>query len=155
MNVPQRRRRIHGWILLVAFIVVPLVEITVILRVGDWLGWLPTIALLILDSIIGTWLIRREGSKAWSALNSALASGTMPARELADGALILIGGTLMLTPGFVTDLCGMLLILPFSRPIARKLLTRVISQRLVFATPGPNRQSAPDVVAGEVVSEGP
>ena len=86
------------------------------------------------------------------ALTVALSSGRMPSRELADGALILIGGTLMLSPGFVTDAVGILLILPFTRPFARAALTRVVSRRLLTATrPGPGSQGP--VVRGEVVDE--
>ncbi len=81
--------------------------------IGPW--W--TVLLLILDSIIGSWIIRHEGARAWRALQAALQTGRMPAKELADGALILIGGTLMLSPGFVTDALGILLILPFTRPV--------------------------------------
>ena len=85
------------------FVVVPLVEIYVLIQVGQVIGAWWTILLLIVDSILGGWLIRREGRRAWLALTTALNSGQMPARELADGALILVGGTLMLSPGFVTD----------------------------------------------------
>ena len=111
-----RRRGWFGWAVLVAFIVVPLAEIYVLIQVGQVIGVWWTILLLVADSVLGTWLIRREGGRAWRALQTALSSGRMPARELADGALILVGGTLMLSPGFVTDAFG---ILP---PIAR--LTR-------------------------------
>jgi UPF0716 protein FxsA len=129
---PVRRRRSWlGWLLIVAFVVVPLVEIYVLIQVGQVIGPWWTILLLIADSILGGWLIRREGRKAWRALTIALSSGQMPAKELADGALILIGGTLMLTPGFVSDAVGILLILPVTRPVARRLLTPVVSRRLV------------------------
>jgi UPF0716 protein FxsA len=137
-----------------AFIGVPLIEIFVLIQVGQVIGPWWTILLLILDSLIGTWLIRREGGKAWRALRETLESGRMPARELADGALILIGGTLMLTPGFVTDAVGILLILPFTRPVARRLLTRVVSRRLVPGqTTRPGRGPGGPVVRGEVVDE--
>ena len=161
------RRRIPGWLLLVAFVVVPLLEIFVLIQVGQVIGAWWTILLLIADSILGTWLIRREGGRAFAALRSALNSGQMPAKELADGALILIGGTLMLSPGFVTDLLGILLILPFTRPLARRALTGVVTRRLVGAgaaaympRPGanqPRNQQRPhpnpdgSVVEGEVV----
>jgi UPF0716 protein FxsA len=162
------RRRVPGWLLLVAFVVVPLVEIFVLIQVGQVIGPWWTILLLIADSILGTWLIRREGGRAWAALRSAINSGQMPARELADGALILIGGTLMLTPGFVTDLLGILLILPFTRPVARRALTGVVTRRLMGAgvaaymprtgpQSGPGNQQRPHpnpdgpVVEGEVV----
>jgi UPF0716 protein FxsA len=153
-----RRRRWVSWLLVVAFIVVPLVEIYVLIQVGQVIGVWWTILLLILDSILGTWLIRNEGRRAWLALNTALSSGQMPARELADGALILVGGTLMLSPGFVTDALGILLILPFTRPVARRLLTKVVSKRLLgaYVTRGPARRGPAgpgDVVRGEVVDE--
>ncbi|MDZ5662086.1 FxsA family protein [Nocardioides sp. zg-1308] len=131
---PQRRRR--AWLrplLAVAFVVVPLAEIWAILQVGQLVGPWWTIALLVLDSLVGAWLIKREGGRAWRALREALQGGRMPARELADGALILIGGTLMLSPGFLLDLLGILLILPFTRPVARRLLTSVVERRLVVA----------------------
>ena len=83
--------------------------------------------------MLGAWLIKREGGRAWTALREALEHGRMPAREIADGALILIGGTLMLSPGFVLDIAGIVLILPFTRPVARRLLTKVVERRLVVA----------------------
>ena len=147
-----RRRGWLGWVLVVAFIAVPLVEIYVLIQVGQVIGVWWTILLLVADSILGTWLIRREGGRAWRALQAALSSGRMPAKELADGALILIGGTLMLAPGFVTDAVGILLILPLTRPVARRLLTTVVARRLVVIPPGSRRP--PDdgpVVPGEVV----
>ena len=130
--------------LVVAFVVVPLVEIWAILQVGQLVGAWWTIVLLVLDSMVGAWLIKREGGRAWQALRVALQSGRMPARELADGALILIGGTLMLSPGFVLDLVGILLILPFTRPGARRLLTSVVERRLVVVpTFGPGTDFGP------------
>ena len=125
----MKRRRLTTAALFVAFVVVPLVEIYVLIQVGQVIGAWWTILLLVLDSILGTWLIKREGGRAWQALSTALQTGRMPARELADGTLILVGGTLMLSPGFVTDAFGILLILPFTRPVARRLLTRVVAHR--------------------------
>jgi UPF0716 protein FxsA len=153
----RRRRSGLGWLLLFLFVVVPLVEIYVIIQVGQAIGPWWTILLLILDSILGTWLVRHEGSRAWQALRDALDSGRMPARELADGALILIGGTLMLAPGFVTDAFGILMILPVTRPLFRGLLTRVVASRLVVIGPGTAQRPGPGpdgpVVRGEVVDE--
>ena len=130
---PRRRRRWLRPVLAAAFVVVPLVEIWAILQVGQLVGPWWTILLLVLDSMVGAWLIKREGGRAWQALRTALQDGRMPAREIADGALILIGGTLMLSPGFVLDVAGILLILPFTRPVARRLLTTVVERRLVAA----------------------
>jgi UPF0716 protein FxsA len=154
---PIRRRRLRRrswpwWLLVAAFVIVPIVEIYVIIQVGQAIGPWWTILLLIGDSIFGSWLIAHEGRRAWQALTVALSSGRMPSRELADGALILIGGTLMLSPGFVTDAVGVLLILPFTRPFARAALTRVVARRLLTATrPGPGSQGP--VVRGEVIDE--
>jgi UPF0716 protein FxsA len=150
----MRRRRWTRLALFFAFIVVPLVEIYVLIQVGQVIGPWWTILLLILDSLFGTWLIRREGGRAWLALRVALESGRMPARELADGALILVGGTLMLTPGFVTDAFGILLILPFTRPAARRMLTQLVSRRLLagYAT-RPGTGPGGPVVRGEVVDD--
>jgi UPF0716 protein FxsA len=164
----SRRRSGLVWLLFALFIVVPLVEIYVIIQVGEAIGPWWTILLLVLDSILGSWLIKREGSRAFRALREALDSGRMPARELADGALILIGGTLMLAPGFVTDGFGILMILPLTRPFFRTALTRVVASRLVALGPGrpggppfsqgrDARRPGPDpdgpVVRGEVVDE--
>jgi UPF0716 protein FxsA len=156
------RRRIPWWLLLVAFVAVPLVEIYVIIQVGQVIGAWWTIALLVADSILGSWLVKREGGRAWRTLRVALAEGRMPARELADGALIVIGGTLMLTPGFVSDVLGVFFVLPFTRPLGRRLLARFIGRRMVVAArpgPGPGHGSGPwtqhrpgpDVVRGDVV----
>ena len=157
--------RIPGWLLFVAFVVVPLVEVFVLVQVGQVIGPWWTILLLIGASVLGAWLIKREGSRSWAALRDALQTGRMPARELADATLILIGGTLMLTPGFVSDVLGVLLILPFTRPIARGMLTRIVATRLLgplggppaggprdARRPGPGPDEGP-VVRGEVVDD--
>jgi UPF0716 protein FxsA len=148
-----RRRGAWRWLLVVAFVVVPLVEIFAIIQVGQAIGPWWTIALLVLDSIFGAWLVRREGARAWRALRVALESGRMPAAELADGALILVGGTLMLTPGFVTDLFGIAAILPMTRPYARRLLTRAVERRLVGGMNGrrPGPPAGGPVVRGDVI----
>ncbi len=159
-------RGFRWWLLLVAFVVVPLTEIFVIVQIGQVIGAWWTILLLVVDSLIGAWLVKREGARAWHALRTALQQHRMPTRELADGMLILVGGTLMLTPGFVTDVFGILLILPVTRPVGRRLLADLIGRRLVGATfpggatgadtqqrPGPGPDNG--VVQGEVVDEGP
>jgi UPF0716 protein FxsA len=156
----SRRRRGVTVALFVLFIVVPLLEIYVLIQVGQVIGPWWTIGLLVLDSILGTWLIKREGARAWRALRAALGSGRMPARELADGALILIGGTLMLAPGFVTDAFGILLILPVTRPFFRRLLTTLVARRVVGGQVGRNANRpgpgpAGPVVRGEVVDDDP
>ncbi len=148
------RRSPVAWVLFVAFVVVPLVEIYTLIQVGQVIGAWWTVLLLVLDSMVGAWLVRREGGRAWRALTTALQTGRMPTQELADGGLVLVGGTLMLTPGFVTDAVGILLILPLTRPLARRLLAKVVARRLLGGQtnrPGPG--SGGSVVRGEVVDE--
>ena len=141
-------------VLVLAFILLPIVEIYVIIQVGQVIGAWWTVALLIADSIAGSWLVRREGRRTWRALRSALDSGRMPATELADGALVLIGGTLMVTPGFVTDIAAALMILPFTRPLFRNLLSRFVAARLVVVPRYGTRPGPTDpVVRGEVVDD--
>ncbi|MBA3308841.1 MAG: FxsA family protein [Nocardioidaceae bacterium] len=111
------------------FVVLPIVEIYVIIQVGQEIGALPTVILLVVESILGGWLVKREGRRAWVALNEALATGQMPGRQLADAALVLVGGTLLLTPGFVTDVFGFFLVLPFTRPFARRVLAALAARR--------------------------
>ena len=151
-----RRRRLPGWILVVAFVVVPILEIYVIIQVGQVIGAWWTILLLIADSIFGSWLVKHEGRRAWQALTTAIQSGRMPAKELADAALILVGGTLMISPGFVTDVAGILLILPFTRPVARRVLTRVVARRFVevrYDARRPGGGPGGPTVRGEVVDD--
>lgn len=111
-------------LLILLFIVVPILELWVIIQVGQAIGALPTITLLILDSIVGGWLLRSQGLQAWRAFSEALAAGRVPARETGDGALVVFGGALLLTPGFCTDVLGLLLLIPPTRAVFRRLLFR-------------------------------
>lgn len=101
--------------ILLALVLVPLIEIYILVQVGDQIGTPATIAILIVVSILGAWLVKREGRATWTKLRAALARGEVPTKEATDGAMILFGGALMLTPGFVTDILGLLLILPPTR----------------------------------------
>src|SRR5919204_2264487 len=118
-------------LLLVLFVVVPILEIYVIIQVGQAIGALWTIALLIADSILGSVLMRSQGRAAWRRFQAALTEGRMPHREVADGALIIFGGALLLTPGFVTDVLGIVLLLPPTRALVRGLITRRLLPRIV------------------------
>ena len=154
----RRRPRTVRWVFL-ALLIVPIVEIAAIIAVGRVIGGWQTLILLVLESMLGAWIVKREGARTWLALQEALSSGRMPSRQLADAALVLIGGTLLLTPGFVTDFVGFFFILPFTRPITRAWLEAVVARRLLGPMgewPGagggaPPRRSRPDVVEGEVV----
>ena len=128
----QQRRR-GGWILpllLVAMVTLPILEIYLIVQVGQIIGAGWTLAILVGEALLGAWLMRREGARAWKALNESFASGKMPAGELADTALILVGGVLLMLPGFVTDVFGLLFLLPFTRPLARTVLAFFVARRM-------------------------
>lgn len=151
----MRRRRLL-LALGLALLIVPSLEIAVIIAVGRLIGGWPTFGVLLVESALGAWLVQREGRRAWQALAQTLASGRMPIGELADGMLILIGGTLLLTPGFITDLLGFALVIPFTRPISRVIVIRLIAPRLTRPTPGSGgsgqrRRPTDEVIEGVVI----
>jgi UPF0716 protein FxsA len=117
-------------ILAVAFILVPLAELAVLIAVGDWIGLVPTLVLLLVVSLAGAWLAKREGLAAWRRFQAALTEGRMPTVEVADGAMILLAGALLLTPGFLSDVVGILLLLPPTRALARRVAPRLAQRRL-------------------------
>lgn len=118
-------------VLVILFIVVPLAELYVLIQIGSAIGALPTIALLILNSVLGAVLMRSQGRAVWMRFNRTLAAGRMPGREVFDGALVLFGGALLLTPGFLTDILGLVLLLPPTRALVRKVLVARFAGRLV------------------------
>ena len=153
------------WFIALALLLVPIIEIYVIIQVGQVIGGWPTVGLLLVESALGAWLIKREGRRAWNALRTSTQTGRMPGKELADAGLILVGGTLLLTPGFVTDIFGFFFVLPFTRPLARKVLTAFLGRRIVSqfggspltgfipptGQPEPRRRESDDVIQGEVI----
>jgi UPF0716 protein FxsA len=112
------------------FIVVPIAELAVLIQIGQAIGVLPTIALLILDSVLGAALMRSQGRAAWLRFNTALAEGRVPGREVLDGALVIFGGALLLTPGFLSDILGLLLLLPPTRAVIRGVLVKRFAGRI-------------------------
>jgi UPF0716 protein FxsA len=112
------------WALALLFLLVPLAELYVILKLGDIVGWGWTIALLVADSLLGTWLLRSQGRAVWRRFNEILAQGRVPHREVIDGVLIIFGGAFLITPGFLTDIVGLVLLLPPTRAIVRRILVR-------------------------------
>ena len=118
-------------LLVVLFITVPILELFVILQIGGEIGVGWTIVLLIADSILGSLLMRSQGRAAWRRFNDALQSGRPPAREVLDGVLIVFGGALLLTPGFVTDVVGLTFLLPPTRAVLRRLLVRRFAGRMI------------------------
>jgi len=154
--------------LIILFIVVPILELYVIIQVGQLIGVVPTLVLLLADALLGSMLLKHEGRGAWRRFNQALAERRFPGREVADGVLIVVGGTLLLTPGFITDVFGLFLLLPPTRAIARRLLKRFTVGRFTvvgmgsgpgpFNAPGdgrrPTRDYDFDATAEEVPPQG-
>src|SRR5215217_8092733 len=110
--------------LVLLFIAVPIAELAVIIQVGQAIGVWWTIGLLLADSILGAMLMRAQGRAAWRRFNEAVQAGRVPAREVLDGALVIFGGALLLTPGFLTDILGLILLIPPSRAIVRRIFAR-------------------------------
>lgn len=117
--------------LAVLFVAVPLLELYLIAEVAfNAIGWPLTIALLAADSLVGAWLMRSQGRAVWARFNEALAVGRMPHREVQDGILVIFGGAFLITPGFLTDIAGLLMLLPPSRAVIRRLLMRWIGRKV-------------------------
>lgn len=113
-----------GLLLVLLFIVVPIAELFVIIQVGEAIGVVPTLLLLLLDAVLGSWLLKREGRAAWRRFNEALRAGRIPGKEVADGFLVILGGALLIAPGFLSDIVGVLFLIPPTRAVARRILHR-------------------------------
>ncbi|MGK2877929.1 MAG: FxsA family protein [Solirubrobacterales bacterium] len=113
----------------ILFIAVPVVELWLILQVGEMIGVGPTILLLLLDSLLGAWLVKSQGGGAWRNFRAAVDAGRIPANEAVDGFLVIIGGTLLLMPGFISDIVGILLIAPPSRKLLRGRVVKFVIGR--------------------------
>jgi UPF0716 protein FxsA len=152
------------------FIAVPILELYVIIKVGGLIGVLPTLVLLFGMSLLGATLLRHQGRGAWQRFNRALAERRFPGHEVADGLMITIGGALLLTPGFITDFVGLLLLIPPTRAIARRLLQAWVTRRFLVVgvsgmrgapprySSGPNPASRPydfEGTAEEIDAEDP
>ena len=147
-------------VLVVLLVAVPIFEVYLLVQVGRRIGLLPTIAVLVVEAVLGGWLLRREGSRAWRALDAAFRGGRMPTGELTEAGLVLVGGVLLMLPGFLSDVLGLFFLVPFTRPLARKVVGFFVARRLSRAglVPGafgahPGAQGGPTVVEGEVVPD--
>jgi UPF0716 protein FxsA len=123
-------------VLLVLFIVVPLAELYVIIKVADAIGAPLTILFLALDSIIGSLLLKSQGRAVWRRFNETLAAGRMPHREVLDGVMVIFGGAFLITPGFITDVFGVLLLLPPTRYVIRGFVVRALGGRVALGVAG-------------------
>ena len=116
-------------LLVIVFIVVPLAELYVILKVGDEIGWLWTLLLLAADSVLGSMLLRSQGRAVWRRFQETLSRGGMPHREVLDGVLVIFGGAFLITPGFITDIIGFLLLIPPTRALIRRAVIARLGRR--------------------------
>ena len=132
-------------LLIVLFIVVPIAELAILIQVGQLIGVWWTIALLIADSILGSLLMRHQGRTVWARFQAAVAEGRVPARETIDGVLVIFGGALLLTPGFISDIFGLVFLLPPTRAVLRRVLLARFANRMTRGmTSGPiGRRSGP------------
>jgi UPF0716 protein FxsA len=134
-------------LLILLFIVVPIAELYVIIQVGEAIGVWPTLALLLADALLGSFLLKHQGRGAWRRFNEALAQRRFPGKEVVDGLLIVVGGTLLLAPGFITDIFGVILLVPPTRAIVRSVLKRFTIGRFTvvgMGIPGGGPMGSPD-----------
>ena len=122
--------------LIVIFIVVPLAELYVIFKVGEAIGYPLTILILAADSIIGSLLLKSQGRAVWRRFSETMAAGRMPHREVLDGVMVIFGGAFLITPGFLTDVLGLLLLVPPTRALARRVLIRALGGRVAIGMAG-------------------
>jgi UPF0716 protein FxsA len=151
----KRRRSWLLPLLVLLLVAVPIFEVWLLIQVGQQIGVWPTVLILALEAVLGAWLMRREGGRAWTALNTSMATGRMPTTELTDGALVLVGGVLLMLPGFATDVIGFFCLLPFTRPLARRLLAWFVVRRIDrLGGPLVAQLNRDNLIEGETV-EGP
>jgi UPF0716 protein FxsA len=118
------------WALILVFIAVPIAELYLIYLVGDAIGVLPTLLLLAADSLLGSVLLRTQGRSVWNRFNEAIADGRVPRREVVDGVLVIFGGAFLITPGFLTDIVGLIHLIPPTRSAVRRMVERRIGRRV-------------------------
>ncbi len=131
---------------LLAFLAVPILEIYLLIQVGGLIGFLPTLLLLFGAAGLGTYLLQTQGWNTWMRLQQSLARGELPADELVNGAVIVAGGALLLLPGFLSDVAGLLCLIPFTR---RPIAAWLVKNRLGLGPGNPNESPGPKVIEGE------
>lgn len=122
------RRRWGIWLVVGLVIGLPIIEVIVLIATGRLIGAWPTIGLMVATSLLGAWLAQREGRRAWTALRQAFAENRMPTGELADAVLVMVGGLFLMLPGFISDVIGLICLLPFTRPLGRWVLSWLVSR---------------------------
>jgi len=145
-------------LLFLIFVAVPIAEIYALIKVGGWLGVFPTLALLLLVSALGAFLVKREGLRVFRRLQEQVAAGNMPSNEILDGVCLLLAGALLMVPGFVTDALGLILLLPPSRSLLRRIIKRRSGKKINIVATYEGRIVDNGLivdVAGRIESENP
>lgn len=141
-------------IVLLVVLIVPFAEIYLLLGVGSIVGAFPTIVLVVFTAVLGTWLLRQQGFATFRRFQESLARGEIPAYEMIEGSLILVGGALLLTPGFITDILGLACLIPSTR---KKIAQYIIEHHLVVANAaagfGQGKAAQGNVLEGEFRKE--
>lgn len=122
--------------LFLLFTIAPAIELAILIYAGSLIGTLNTLAIVILTALAGSILVRREGIEVMNRFRSNLQSGIFPSEEIMDGALVLVAGTLLLTPGFVTDILGLLLVVPTGREIIKPFIRNYIKRKFLVVHQG-------------------
>jgi UPF0716 protein FxsA len=116
--------------LFLIFAIVPVIELSALIYIGSYIGTLNTIAIILLTAVVGAYMVRTEGTGVLYRIQRDLSEGAFPAEELINGALILIAGALLLTPGFFTDLAGFLMVFPATREMIKPPLKKYLGKRI-------------------------
>jgi UPF0716 protein FxsA len=133
--------------LLILFITIPMIELILFLTVGDWIGLPATIGVVILTGFLGAWLTMKEGLRTLQRYRSAMAEGRLPHQEVMEGMVILLAGVVLLTPGFLTDAAGFLLLIPPVRAGVVRWLKESLKNRVRLVVPGMGAMGTPDKAA--------
>jgi UPF0716 protein FxsA len=143
-GVPRRRPHLplRARLVIVGLLLFPLVELALLIAVGHLIGVWPTLLLVVVEALLGAIVVKRAGRRARVALQTSLNTGQMPGTELTDAVLVLVGGVLLLLPGFLTDVVGLLFLLPVARPLTRRWLQAMVERRVGRRT---------GVIRGEVI----
>ncbi len=131
------QRQAHSFMigrLLAVFLLTPVIELALLIRLGAWIGFWPTIAIIVVTGVTGTFLARNEGLSVWKRFNERLGSGDLPGRELLDGVIILVAGALLITPGVLTDVVGFIGLIPATRSLIRTYLTKRLRHMVARGT---------------------
>lgn len=161
-SAPRNPYQLLLFALVVGFILLSVAEVWLLTLAGSavGVGWI--LAILLVEAVVGSLLLRHEGRKSWRALVDAYEAGRVPTGQLADAALVLAGGIMLILPGFVTDIVGLVFLVPFTRPYARKGVGWMVAHSALRdaprgpgAAPGPRASQDPRVVPGEVVTDSP